>query len=152
MEWENSLVQIFTLPFLKRFYLFTFRERGREGAREGEKHQCARETSIGCHSHAASWGPDPQPRHVPWLRIGTGNLSVHRPALIPLSHTSQDYLPIFWSKIPITKFTINDITYIYHVMQPSLPISETFSLSTKGNPISIKQPLPLHPYVAPGNH
>ena len=27
--------------FLKRFYLFIFRERGREGEREGEKHQCA---------------------------------------------------------------------------------------------------------------
>ena len=26
--------------FLKRFYLFIFRERGREGDREGEKHQC----------------------------------------------------------------------------------------------------------------
>ena len=24
----------------KRFYLFIFRERGREGEREGEKHQC----------------------------------------------------------------------------------------------------------------
>ena len=34
--------------FLKRFYLFVFRERGREGEREGEKHQCARNTSIGC--------------------------------------------------------------------------------------------------------
>ena len=28
------------LPFLKRFYLFIFREIGREGKREGEKHQC----------------------------------------------------------------------------------------------------------------
>ena len=26
--------------FFKRFYLFIFRERGREGEREGEKHQC----------------------------------------------------------------------------------------------------------------
>ena len=25
---------------LKRFYLFIFRERGREGERDGEKHQC----------------------------------------------------------------------------------------------------------------
>ena len=30
-----------TLEFLKKdFYLFTFREKGREGEREGEKHQC----------------------------------------------------------------------------------------------------------------
>ena len=34
--------------FFLRFHLFTFRERGSEGEREGEKHQCARETSIGC--------------------------------------------------------------------------------------------------------
>ena len=26
--------------FFKRFYLFIFRERGREGEREGENHQC----------------------------------------------------------------------------------------------------------------
>ena len=30
------------------FYLFVFRERGRDGEREGEKHQCERETSIIC--------------------------------------------------------------------------------------------------------
>ena len=28
------------LFFFLRFYLFIFRERGREGEREGEKHQC----------------------------------------------------------------------------------------------------------------
>ena len=31
---------LFTILFFKRFYLFTFRERGRAGEREGEKHQC----------------------------------------------------------------------------------------------------------------
>ena len=35
----TSLKQIFTYIFL-RFYLFIFRERGREGGREGEKHHC----------------------------------------------------------------------------------------------------------------
>ena len=30
----------FSKDFLKRFYLSVFRERGREGEREGEKHQC----------------------------------------------------------------------------------------------------------------
>ena len=46
-------------------YLFTFRERGREGEREGEKHQCVRDTWTDCLSHAPTWGPGPQPRHVP---------------------------------------------------------------------------------------
>ena len=31
-----------------RFYLLIFRERGREGEKEGEKHQCERKISVGC--------------------------------------------------------------------------------------------------------
>ena len=40
-----------------------------KGEREGEKHWCMRDTLMGCLSHAPKWGPDLQPRHVPWLRI-----------------------------------------------------------------------------------
>ena len=36
--------------FFLRFYLFIFRERAREGEREGETHWCSRETSV-CASH-----------------------------------------------------------------------------------------------------
>ena len=58
-------IQVLCLFFKKRFYLFVFRERRREGEREGEKHQCARETSMcGCLAHTPHWGPDLQPRHV----------------------------------------------------------------------------------------
>ena len=39
------------IDFLKDCIYFTFRERGREGEREGEKHRCARDTSISCLSH-----------------------------------------------------------------------------------------------------
>ena len=42
---------------------------GREAEREGEKCQCARDTSIGCLLHTPNWGPGPQPRHVPWPGI-----------------------------------------------------------------------------------
>ena len=35
-EWLIIMIII----FFKRLYLFIFRERGREGEREGEKHQC----------------------------------------------------------------------------------------------------------------
>ena len=35
-----SNVEHFLLLFFKRFYLFIFRERGREEEREGEMHQC----------------------------------------------------------------------------------------------------------------
>ena len=48
-----------------RFYLFAFRESSREGESEGEKHECVRDTVIGCLSHAPYWGSGPQPRHVP---------------------------------------------------------------------------------------
>ena len=43
--------------FLK--VLFIFRERGKEGERKGEKHQCARETSTGrlplTHPQLGTW-------------------------------------------------------------------------------------------------
>ena len=41
--WFSSF-QPLPVPFLKRFYLFIFREREREGV----KHRCERETSLGC--------------------------------------------------------------------------------------------------------
>ena len=43
--------------FLKRFYVCIFRERGREGESQGEKHPRSRDTSIGCLSHVPHWGP-----------------------------------------------------------------------------------------------
>ena len=63
--------------FLKRFYLFIFKE-GKGGRKRGT------ETSMcGCLSRAPLRGPDPQPRHVPWLGIElvafwfSGRHSVH---------------------------------------------------------------------------
>ena len=66
LEKVSVVVVAVIIIILKRFtYLFSFRERGREGEREGEKHRCARDTSISCLSHAPDWDPGPQPRHVP---------------------------------------------------------------------------------------
>ena len=53
------------LGFIFRFYLYIFRQRGREAEREGAKHQCVRKISIGSLSHAVQLGTGPQPRHVP---------------------------------------------------------------------------------------
>ena len=64
------LISVFSVGlhiFLKRFYLFLGRGEGSE--KEGEKHHCAREISVNCLSHAPSWEPGLQPRHVPWLGI-----------------------------------------------------------------------------------
>ena len=40
---------------------------GRKGVRGRET--MVQEMSIGCLLHNPGWGPGPQPRHVPWLRI-----------------------------------------------------------------------------------
>ena len=45
--------------FLKDF-IYLFRERGREGEREGEKHQCV----VAFHM-APHWGPGLQLKHMP---------------------------------------------------------------------------------------
>ena len=49
--------------FFKRFLikiLFIYYQRGKEGEREGEKHQCV----VASHT-LSTWGPGPQPRQVP---------------------------------------------------------------------------------------
>ena len=50
--------------------------------RDGEKERGSETSMCGCLSHAPHWGPGPQPGHVP-------QTLVHRPALNPLSYTSQ---------------------------------------------------------------
>ena len=60
----NGKVEYLCLSIFKRFYLFIFRERGREGKKRG------RETSTcGCLLWTPNWGSGPQPRRVPWLGI-----------------------------------------------------------------------------------
>ena len=56
--------------FFFRFYLFIFRERGREGEREGKKYQCA----VASHVPPPQGGPGRQPRHGPWLGIEPATL------------------------------------------------------------------------------
>ena len=55
--------------FKKKKDLFIFRERGKEGEREREKHWCERATSTSCLLHTPNWGPALQPSHVSWLGI-----------------------------------------------------------------------------------
>ena len=57
-------IYLFIYLFFKVLFIY-FLERQGEGERKGEKHQCARDTSISCFSHAPYWGSGPQPRHVP---------------------------------------------------------------------------------------
>ena len=52
----------------KRFNLFIFRDRGKEGEREGDKHQYV------VASCEPQWGPGLQPTHVPQLGIELATL------------------------------------------------------------------------------
>ena len=73
-------------PLLYFFNFYLFRERGKEGESEGEKLQCV------VASHAPLL-----PTAQAWALTGnrTGNPSVHRPILNPLSHTGQGFLGAF---------------------------------------------------------
>ena len=55
----NIISFVKLIIFLKDFMYLFLEKRGREGEREGEKHQCH------CLSCAPYWGPALQPRHVP---------------------------------------------------------------------------------------
>ena len=55
---------MFSFIFL-RFYLCIFRQGGREGEKEGEKHQCERKTSIGCLLHVPQQGTELNPGMSP---------------------------------------------------------------------------------------
>ena len=66
LKTSNLYCKRLSLPlllFFVRFYLFIFRERGRDRERGREISMC------GCLSCALHWGPDLQPRLVPWLGI-----------------------------------------------------------------------------------
>ena len=52
-------------------YLSIFRERGREGERQGERLRCGKEISVVCLSPGRRLNP--QPRYVPWPEIESTN-------------------------------------------------------------------------------
>ena len=67
-----------THSFFKKYFIYLFLERGREGKREGEKHQWG----VASQAPPPFWGPGLQPRHVPRLVLNA------------LSHTSQGSLTL----------------------------------------------------------
>ena len=81
-----------TSILLLLFSPLTYREKGREGERMGEKHQCV----VASHAPPTGDLASLQPRHVSCLSEDrTGDRLVCRRALNPLSHTSQGYTPVF---------------------------------------------------------
>ena len=68
--------------------LTDFRERGKKGEREGEKHPLW-ETPISCLPYAPQLGTAQQPRYVPWLEIKPATFHFMGWRSNQLSHTSQ---------------------------------------------------------------
>ena len=74
----------------KKGFIYFFRERGREGEREGEKQQCARDTSIDCLLHAPAGDLVRSPAMCPgWesnqqpfgLQAGPQSIEPHQPGV-----------------------------------------------------------------------
>ena len=85
-DWVTILVFMdwtFLSFFKKRFYLFIFREKRREGEREGEKNQCVTMCPL-----VGTW---PETQACVLTGNQTGDPLLHRPTLNPLSYTSQDW-------------------------------------------------------------
>ena len=81
-KWQKSLLM--SNHFFKILFIY-FRQRGREGEREGEKHQCV-VASCAPPTGDLTW---PATQACALTGNWTSDPLVHRPALNPLSHTSQ---------------------------------------------------------------
>ena len=73
----------FFLSLLKIFIYLLLRERGTEGERKGEKHQCVRDTLIVCLSHSPNRGTWPATQACALTGNRTCNPLVFRPELNP---------------------------------------------------------------------
>ena len=81
---ENlNSINIFYLNFFLKILFVYFRQSGREGEREGERHQCV------VASHAPSTGDLAATQACALTGNQTGEPLVCRLVLSPLSHTSQ---------------------------------------------------------------
>ena len=91
VKWVSGLNMLYTslyITFQSRFCLFIFREKGREGVREGEKHQCV------VASHTALTGIWPATQACALTGNQTGDPFVHS-LHSTQSYTSQGYTSLF---------------------------------------------------------
>ena len=80
------LIKEYVTLSILTFYLFIFRERGRKGEREGEKHQCV---VASCAPWCPALGTWPTTQACALTGNQTSDPLVLRPVLNPLRHTSQ---------------------------------------------------------------
>ena len=106
-EIKSSKYVRYMFPLKKRFYLFIFRERGREGERKGEKHQCESHLSYSpTRDLACNLGmcPDWESNQWPFgLQTGTQTTEPHQ--------SGQMFPFLFWfhTEGPGSKFFLEFI-------------------------------------------
>ena len=95
--------------------LIDFRERGREGGREGEKHAWV--ASPMCPDqgpliyHPTNWGLKQQPRYVPWLGIKPMTLLVYRMMLQPTEPRLPRLYTMFFKQYPMEPKYSRDLMF-----------------------------------------
>ena len=126
-----SFIVILAFLFFLRFYLFNFRERGREGEREGEKDQCVVASPTSPTGNLAC-----NPGMCPHWELNHKPL-VHRLALNPLNYTSQGTLAFLgcdsFSKFSYLQWLdkFSGVSVRYSVEGICLGLSETFFMIRK---------------------
>ena len=100
----------------KRYFLFSFRQRGREGEREEKKYQCV---VASCTPHNGE--PDPTTQACALTGNQTGNPLVCRLVLNPLSHTSQGHKQLF---LPTPLQDTGGSTYIGRLRRSLLKVKQ----------------------------
>ena len=78
--------------------MFIFRQRGREGERQGEKQWCGREISIVCLSYVPWWGLNLQPRHVLWMGNEMGTFCFVRQCSTNWATLVREQVTFKWKK------------------------------------------------------
>ena len=100
--------------FFLRFYLFIFRERGREGEREEEKYPCVRNTSLGCLLHspdlARNPGMCPDRESNQWI---SGCGTTHW--VTPVRATGKFLMYKYWSSVPTLCWTRLLLLWVFQV-------------------------------------
>ena len=132
--YRTNVDPVCVLP-LTRALFFTYlfvRERRREGEREGEQHQCARETLIVASRTCPDWGPNPQPRHapIPEIKLATFRFAGQ-------SHAGQGRRALFF--LPIYLLSTTCFTHSGRDRVSSSPWAFRGALQWGGRPRAGKQ-------------
>ena len=129
LPWQSPMCfSLSLLIFLKRFYLFIFRKRGR-----------GRESSMcGCVSHTPNQGPSQQPRPVPWLGIEPATLWFTGRCSIHWATPARDHLDFLFLLILRPPFTPSRLSLLWW-LTPYQPVSPGCCQSIRPISLSLEQ-------------